>query len=47
MTDPLPPWRPLLRGAIERVDLLELGDHPHRRRRWRNETGWQEERLNP
>ena len=43
---PLPPHFQLLRIAIERVDLLELGDHPHRRRR-RNETGWQEERLNP
>lgn len=37
----------LLRFALSRVELLELGDHPHRRRRWRADQGWGEQRLNP
>jgi pyridoxamine 5'-phosphate oxidase len=37
----------LLRVAIERVELLELNAHPHRRRLWRLECAWREERLNP
>lgn len=37
----------LLRFAIDQVELLELGGHPHRRRRWRLATAWQEEALNP
>jgi len=37
----------LLRIALSQVELLELTDHPHRRRRWREETGWLEEALNP
>jgi pyridoxamine 5'-phosphate oxidase len=37
----------LLRVALRQVELLELLDHPHRRRRWRAETGWREEALNP
>ena len=37
----------LLRIALEQVELLELGDHPHQRRRWRRVGGWIEERLNP
>lgn len=37
----------LLRIAVEQVELLELVDHPHRRRRWCREDGWRERRLNP
>ena len=37
----------LLRIALAQVELLELTGPPHRRRRWRGETGWVEERLNP
>ncbi|NDC34663.1 MAG: pyridoxamine 5'-phosphate oxidase [Synechococcaceae bacterium WB9_2_112] len=37
----------LLRIAVDQVELLELGDHPHRRRRWRSETQWCEQQLNP
>jgi pyridoxamine 5'-phosphate oxidase len=37
----------LLRIALVQVELLELTGQPHRRRRWRLETGWQEEPLNP
>jgi pyridoxamine 5'-phosphate oxidase len=37
----------LLRVRLQRVELLELLDHPHRRRCWRASTGWQEEWLNP
>ena len=37
----------LLRLALRQVELLELTDHPHRRRRWRVERDWAEERLNP
>jgi pyridoxamine 5'-phosphate oxidase len=44
---PLPAWFLVLRIALERVELLELSGHPHRRRRWRLETGWREESLNP
>lgn len=44
---PLPPHFQLLRIAIDQVELLELSIHPHRRRRWRRETCWREEPLNP
>ncbi len=44
---PLPQTFQLLRIGLEQVDLLELGPHPHRRRRWRHATGWSEEPLNP
>lgn len=37
----------LLRFELTQVELLDLGPHPHHRRRWRNATGWLEERLNP
>lgn len=44
---PLPEHFQLLRIALEQVELLELRDHPHQRRRWRRDGGWSEERLNP
>jgi len=44
---PLPACFTLLRIAIEQVELLELGDHPHQRRRWCADQGWAEQRLNP
>lgn len=44
---PLPEHFQLLRIALEQVELLELRDHPHQRRRWLREGGWMEERLNP
>ena len=44
---PLPDHFQLLRIALAQVELLELTGHPHRRRRWRGESGWAEERLNP
>ena len=44
---PMPACFQLLRIGLEQVELLELGDHPHHRRRWRTATGWREERLNP
>jgi pyridoxamine 5'-phosphate oxidase len=44
---PLPDHFQLLRIALVRVELLELLGHPHRRRRWRRETDWAEELLNP
>jgi pyridoxamine 5'-phosphate oxidase len=37
----------LLRFALVQVELLELGPHPHKRRRWRDACDWQEEWLNP
>lgn len=37
----------LLRIALAQVEVLELTGHPHRRRRWRRESGWSEEELNP
>ncbi len=37
----------LLRCALSEVELLELSGHPHQRRRWCEETQWQEIRLNP
>jgi pyridoxamine 5'-phosphate oxidase len=44
---PLPEHFWLLRVHLLRVELLELLGHPHRRRRWQRETGWEEEPLNP
>jgi pyridoxamine 5'-phosphate oxidase len=44
---PMPPWFLLLRFALEQVELLELSGHPHRRRRWRVDAGWQEQPLSP
>ena len=44
---PLPEHVQLLRIALSQVELLELTAHPHRRRRWRLETAWLEEPLNP
>lgn len=44
---PIPAHFLLLRIALEQVELLELLEHPHRRRSWRQEDGWRERRLNP
>jgi pyridoxamine 5'-phosphate oxidase len=44
---PLPEHFLLLRIALEQVELLELREHPHQRRRWHHDGGWTEERLNP
>lgn len=44
---PLPEHLLLLRIALAQVELLELTGHPHQRRRWRLDTGWREEALNP
>lgn len=46
-TTPMPPHFQLLRVGLQQVELLELTDHPHRRRRWRQPNGWREEALNP
>jgi pyridoxamine 5'-phosphate oxidase len=45
--EPIPDHFRLLRIALTQVELLELGENPHRRRRWRLEDGWLERRLNP
>lgn len=44
---PLPEHFRMLRISLKQVELLELSDHPHKRRRWRREGGWIEEHLNP
>ncbi|MDM7952726.1 MAG: pyridoxamine 5'-phosphate oxidase [Cyanobium sp. CZS 25K] len=44
---PRPEHFELLRVQLQRVELLELLGHPHRRRCWRADNGWQEEGLNP
>jgi pyridoxamine 5'-phosphate oxidase len=44
---PMPMHFVLLRFALLHVEALELMVHPHRRRRWRLETGWAEEPLHP
>jgi pyridoxamine 5'-phosphate oxidase len=44
---PLPDHFLLLRVVLTQVELLELTGHPHRRRRWRADTGWAEEPLHP
>ncbi len=44
---PLPPHFQLLRITLAQVELLELGGHPHQRRRWCAADGWQEQQLNP
>ena len=45
--EPLPEAFLLLRLELNQVELLELGPHPHRRRRWCANTGWREDPLNP
>lgn len=44
---PLPDCFALVRIALEQVELLELTGVPHQRRRWRADSDWQEEPLNP
>ncbi|MFM7085741.1 MAG: pyridoxamine 5'-phosphate oxidase family protein [Cyanobium sp.] len=44
---PLPEHLLLLRIQLSQVEQLELIGHPHRRRRWRAASDWQEESLNP
>ena len=44
---PMPDHFVLVRIGLEQVELLELSGHPHRRRRWRAGTGWEEEALTP
>ncbi len=44
---PRPEHFELLRVQLQRVELLELLGHPHRRRCWRVANDWQEEWLNP
>ncbi len=44
---PLPHHLLLLRIGLSQVELLELGPHPHRRRRWCLADGWAEHPLNP
>ncbi|MCT0206825.1 pyridoxamine 5'-phosphate oxidase [Synechococcus sp. CS-1332] len=44
---PRPEHFELLRVQLQRVELLELLGHPHHRRCWRADTGWQQEWLNP
>lgn len=44
---PVPAHFLLLRVALSQVELLELKDHPHQRRRWQASQQWLEERLNP
>jgi pyridoxamine 5'-phosphate oxidase len=43
----LPEHFQLLRISLEQVELLELRNHPHQRRRWRRDGGWKEEHPNP
>jgi pyridoxamine 5'-phosphate oxidase len=44
---PMPGHFELLRVRLQRVELLELLGHPHRRRCWQEAKGWREEWLNP
>ncbi|RCL52752.1 MAG: pyridoxamine 5'-phosphate oxidase [Synechococcus sp. MED-G71] len=44
---PVPEHFQLLRLSVERVELLDLGSHPHRRLRWCVADHWDEVRLNP
>ena len=44
---PMPAHFLVLRIVLDQVELLELTGHPHRRRRWRGATDWDEEHLNP
>ena len=44
---PLPEHFQLLPIDLSQVELLELRDHPHQRRRWQRDRGLLEERLNP
>ena len=44
---PVPDCFAVVRIALEQVEWLELTGVPHQRRRWRADSGWQEEPLNP
>lgn len=46
-SEPIPPSFAALVLTPERVERLELSDHPHRRRRWRKVNGWAAEDINP
>jgi pyridoxamine 5'-phosphate oxidase len=44
----LPPTNfELLYLRAEAVDVLETASHPHRRRRWRRDTNWAADEINP
>jgi PPOX class probable FMN-dependent enzyme len=43
-----PPQRFLVLLLVpDQVERLELNDHPHHRRRWRKDTEWEVEEINP
>ncbi|MEB3235323.1 MAG: pyridoxamine 5'-phosphate oxidase family protein [Cyanobacteriota bacterium] len=44
---PVPNHFALLRIALQQVEMLQLGPHPHQRVRWRSCSGWEPEPLNP
>ena len=44
---PTPPHFLVLRLTIQRVELLDLSHHPHRRTLWCLEYAWAPQRLNP
>ena len=44
---PLPQAFLLLRIALVQVELLQLSDVPHQRRRWCAADGWRQQELNP
>ncbi|MFM9110955.1 MAG: pyridoxamine 5'-phosphate oxidase, partial [Prochlorococcaceae cyanobacterium] len=48
-TTPIPEHFRLLRITLKEVELLELGDHPHQRRRWwlEPEGSWYLQNVNP
>ena len=44
---PPPPHFLVLRLNLQRVELLDLSHHPHRRTLWCREDAWRSQRLNP
>jgi pyridoxamine 5'-phosphate oxidase len=44
---PIPPAFELLVLGPDHAEHLDLNPHPHRRRRWRRESGWSVEVINP
>lgn len=44
---PIPNCFELIRIELSEVEMLQLGENPHNRMRWRANQNWAEEKLNP
>jgi pyridoxamine 5'-phosphate oxidase len=44
---PIPNCFEVIRIGLTEVEMLQLGENPHNRMRWREKQNWAEEKLNP